>query len=174
MKVSLKDKRNTTWFVVAIEDEFVSDKHNVIYVGPGKINAAMGTQWLIDNYKVSEIINIGTAGGNPKKVEKGKVYNIGRVWDRDWKTPNHPNGLEIILKKDKRLKACYTGDSFVTSWDNDYDLVDMEAFAIASVCLAPQNNIKFSCYKYISDTGSDDEWIESLVKCNQAFNKMFK
>ena len=170
MKVSVKNKNDSTWFVVALEEEFSSDKHNVLYTGMGKINAAMSVQWLIDNYNVQEIINVGTAGGNPNKVKAGCVYNIGRVVDRDWNISSAPR-LEIIIDDSVGLESCYTGDSFVTDWNNDYVIVDMESFAIAHVC--KKNNIHFRCYKYISDTGDDDEWQESLEKCNKIFNEMF-
>ena len=174
MKVVINDYGIHTWFVVAFEEEFTSNIHNVLYTDAGKINAAMATQWLIDNYSVTDIINVGTAGGNPNKVEKDKIYQIGKVVDRDWKTPSiiYP---EIKLETRWMYnKVCYTGDSFVIDWDNDFDLVDMESYAIAKVCTDPENDIPFSCYKYISDTGSDEEWNESLAKCNQAFNEMFK
>lgn len=175
MKVSVKNQNDTTWFVVALEEEFTSDKHNVLYMGVGKINASMATQWLLNKFKVQKIINIGTAGGNPNKVEKDKIYAIGKVVDRDWKTPDCINP-EIIINNQFELetKTCYTGDSFVTDWDAGYEMVDMEAFAVAKVCSASENNVSFECYKYISDTGSDQDWQESLVKCNDVFNKMFK
>ena len=47
----------------------------------------------------------------------------------------------------------------------------MEACAIAAVC--KENNVKFKCYKYISDTGSDADWKESLHKCNETFKRIF-
>ena len=170
MKVSVKNTNDSTWFVVALPEEFSSDKHNVLYTGIGKINAAMATQWLIDNYNVREIINVGTAGGNPNKVSTGRVYNIGKVIDRDWNIPSTPR-LEIVINDTIDLASCYTGDSFVTDWNNGYEIVDMESFAIAQVC--KENKIPFRCYKYISDTGNDGEWQESLEKCNNTFNEMF-
>ena len=174
MKVSLKNKDDSTWFVVAMQEEFSSDKHNVLYTGFGKINAAMSVQWLIDNFNVKKIINIGSAGGNPGKIEAGRVYNIGTVVDRDWCFDE--GGCATVLTNDdatNESKTCFTGDSFVTDWNNDYEIVDMEAFAIAKVCSAPENNVEFNCYKYISDTGDGAEWRESLIKCNKIFNDMF-
>ena len=174
MKVSLKNKNDTRWFVVALEEEFSSDKYNVLYTGMGKINAAMSVQWLIDNFKVEKTVNIGSAGGNPKKVEADKVYSIGTTVDRDWCFPD--SGCTTFLTNngvDQDSKTCFTGDSFVTDWNNDYEIVDMEAFAIAKVCNAPENNVQFSCYKYISDNGNGDDWRENLIKCNKIFNEMF-
>ena len=80
MKV-VKRNESKTWFIVAFEGEFRTENHNVIYTGPGKVNAAMATQWLIDNHHPSEIINVGTAGGNPSQVDKGLVYVIKRAID---------------------------------------------------------------------------------------------
>lgn len=174
MKVSIKNKNNTTWFVVALEEEFSSDKHNVLYTGMGKINAAMSVQWLIDNFNVKKIINVGSAGGNPNKVDAGRVYNIGTTVDRDWCFPD--SGCVTVLTNNdagQESKTCFTGDSFVTDWNNDYEIVDMEAFAIAKVCNTPENNVQFSCYKYISDNGSGEDWRDSLIKCNKIFNEMF-
>lgn len=174
MKVSVKNKNNSTWFVAALEEEFSSDKHNVLYTGMGKINAAMSVQWLIDNFNVKKIINVGSAGGNPNKVDAGRVYHIGRTVDRDWCFPD--SGCVTVLTNNdasQESKTCFTGDSFVTDWNNDYEIVDMEAFAIAKVCNAPENNIQFSCYKYISDNGSGDDWRESLIKCKKILSEMF-
>jgi adenosylhomocysteine nucleosidase len=45
-----------------------------------------------------------------------------------------------------------TGDQFVHElelWLADIDVVDMEAYAIASVC--KKMNVHFTCYKYITD-----------------------
>lgn len=173
MKTIINHYGNHIWFIVAFEEEFTSSNHNILYLeDAGKVNAAMATQWLIDNFGPTGIINVGTAGGNPNKVEKGKIYTIGKVIDRDWKTPNiiYP---EIIINNKRGLKSCYTGDSFVIEWNDKYDIVDMEAYAIAKVCKQEENNIPFKCYKYISDTGNNEEWYESLEKCNKAFNKMF-
>lgn len=175
MKVSVQNKNDSTWFVVALPEEFSSNTHNVLYTGMGKINAAMAVQWLIDNFDVKKVINIGTAGGNPNKVEAGKVYNIGKVVDRDWDFADSGYVTSLsTVDATSESKTCFTGDSFVTDWNNDYEIVDMESFAIAKVCSDPENNVQFSCYKYISDNGDGSDWQDSFVKCNKIFNEMFK
>lgn len=174
MKASVKNKNDSTWFVAALEEEFTSDKHNVLYTGMGKINAAMAVQWLIDNFNVTRVINVGSAGGNPATIATGHVYPIGTVVDRDWGFPESGYATSFkISDAPRESKTCYTGDSFVTDWNNDYEIVDMESFAIAKVCNAPENNVQFSCYKYISDNGNDDDWRAGLKKCNMAFNELF-
>ena len=46
--------------------------------------------------------------------------------------------------------SCGSGDSFVNKQiEMDVDLVDMEAYAIAKVCML--ENIEFKCFKYISN-----------------------
>lgn len=177
MKTIIRNQDDKTWFIVAFEEEFQSTEYNVLYLEvPGKIIAAMATQWLIDNYDPEEIINVGTAGGNPnhKNIEIGKIYKIGKVIDRDYKTPNTILP-EIIIEKALPNSRCFTGDSFVENWDTtDMGIVDMEAYAIAKVCIHPENNIPFTCFKYISDTGSAADWHENLKDCNRKFNEIFK
>lgn len=174
MKTVIRDYDDSTWYIVAFEEEFTSNTKNVLYLeAPGKIIASMSTQWLIDNYFVENIINVGTAGGNPSKVEIGKIYEVGKVYDRDFITPS--TKLPFITVGRGDLKSCYTGDSFVTSWEGiSYDMVDMEAYAIAKVCGHSENHIPFQCYKYISDTGSNSDWEANLEKCNKELNKRFK
>ena len=176
MKTVIRNHNSDIWFIVAFEEEFKSDRYNVLYLeGAGKILAAMGTQWLIDNFNPNIIINVGTAGGNPNKnIEIGRIYQIGKVIDRDYKAMHVVNPT-ITISKENEANRCYTGDSFVEDWnDTDVEIVDMEAYAIAKVCKHPENDTVFECYKYISDTGKDSEWQESLEKCNQVFNEMFK
>jgi len=58
--------------------------------------------------------------------------------------------------------VCGTGDSFARPED-PYHIVDMEAYAIASV--VRQFGIhSFYCYKYISDTDSDEDPAEAWKK----------
>ncbi len=48
--------------------------------------------------------------------------------------------------------SCGTGDSFVTQTPKfKTDLVDMEAYATAKICYI--KNVRFKCFKYISDSG---------------------
>lgn len=177
MKTIIRNQDDKTWFIVAFEEEFQSTEHNVLYLeAAGKITAAMATQWLIDNYDPEEIINVGTAGGNPnnKNIEIGRIYAIGTVIDRDYKVFDKTKP-GIVIDEVNSFNKCYTGDSFVENWDNtDMGIVDMEAYAIAKVCIHPENNIPFTCFKYISDTGSDVDWHENLKDCNRKFNEIFK
>ena len=55
------------------------------------------------------------------------------------------------------------------------DLVDMEAYAIAKICYL--KNIKFRCFKYISDYadgGANDDWIKNVSMGKKLFIKRIK
>jgi adenosylhomocysteine nucleosidase len=72
---------------------------------------------------------------------------------------NLPNGI------------CGSGDQFEMEHNNpEYNVIDMEAFALAKV--AEQEQIDFLCLKYISD-GADgnaaDDWVEQVKFAASAF-----
>ena len=71
---------------------------------------------------------------------------------------------------------CSTADSFATHrHEIAGDVVDMEAFALARVCLA--ENAKFACVKYITDGADSDSathWEAALDNAAQAFLTLYK
>ena len=57
----------------------------------------------------------------------------------------------------------------------DVDLVDMESYALAKVCKL--ENIKFRCFKYLSDNADEnasDDWIENCKKGAKLFQNKLK
>jgi adenosylhomocysteine nucleosidase len=78
---------------------------------------------------------------------------------------------EIIISKNG--SSCGTGDSFVNKKiDMKIDVVDMEAYAIAKVCML--ENIKFRCFKYISDNADKNaniDWNKNLTLGAKAFSE---
>lgn len=59
---------------------------NIVLVqcGVGKVNAARTTQILIDNYELSCIINVGTAGGLKEDIEIGDVVIADKLVQHDF------------------------------------------------------------------------------------------
>ena len=187
MKI-LKQNNTNIWFIVALEDEFYNKEANIIYTGVGKINATMATQYLLDHFQVDALINVGTAGGKDSFV--GNIYQIAGFKQREtWTNDISRREINVcepcnILLDDNLNEAngvkwyfgsIHTGDTFVNNINSsDYDIVDMESFAIAYVCR--ENNVydKFYCFKYISDTGDDADWEQSLKVCNEKFNNIYK
>ena len=69
--------------------------------------------------------------------------------------------------------TCATGDSFIaTTGGHVGDVVDMESYALAKVCL--KFDISFIAFKYISDSADKDasiDWVENLKKGQKLFKK---
>ena len=165
-------------FLAAIKEETIGlDYFN--YVGVGKINATYNTLKLINIHNPKLIINYGTAGAintNLKGiVECTKFYQRDMdVRGLDFELGETPFDKikEIITSKDGY--SCGTGDSFVNKKiDMDVDVVDMEAYAIAKVCML--ENIEFKCFKYISDNAdenADNDWNKNLTLGVAAFTSL--
>ena len=72
--------------------------------------------------------------------------------------------------------VCGTGDRFETGAAGlACDVIDMEAYALAKVCLA--EDVPFACAKFISD-GADataaDDWQASLPRAAAAFLGLYR
>ena len=168
-------------FVAALKEE-TPGLNFFHYTGAGKINATYNLTKLIDKYNPKEIINFGTAGAIKKNL-KG-IVECTQFYQRDMdvtallnlkigETP-FDNINEIILSKNGY--SCGTGDNFVTgAIPLKVDLVDMEAYALAKVCLIEK--INFRCFKFISDNADESanvDWIENCKKGAKLFEHKLK
>ena len=170
--------------LVALEDELrpkdLPDLQ-IHYTGVGKINATIKTLEIIKDYSPTQIINYGTAGSLNKKL-KGLV-EVSQFFQRDMDAS--PLGFKIgqtpfddieEIKFGNGGYSCGTGDSFVTQTPKlKMDLVDMEAYAIAKICYL--KNIKFRCFKYISDYadgGANDDWTKNVSIGKKLFIKRIR
>ena len=158
--------------LVAVEEELsVKDlpEFQIYYTGVGKINASIKTLEIIRDYSPTQVINYGTAGSLNKKL-KGLV-EVDQFFQRDMDAT--PLGFKIGQTPFDEIEeinfgsagySCGTGDSFVTQTPKlKTDLVDMEAYAIAKICYL--KDIKFKCFKYISDNadeGANNDWIKNV------------
>jgi adenosylhomocysteine nucleosidase len=167
-------------FVAALKEETLG-LNFFHHTGAGKINASYHVTKLIYQYKPLEVINFGTAGTLKKNlkglIECTKFYQR----DMDARELNFALGetpfdeiKEIILSKEGY--SCGSGDSFVTSnIEMNVDVVDMESYAIAKVC--KKENIKFRCFKFISDEANKNaksDWIENCKKGATLFEELAK
>ena len=151
--------------LVALKEELPVSPANykVIYTGVGKVNAAYETtRAIIEANQLGfqpEVYNFGTAGSCKKELSG--LHRVTKFIQRDMNAePLMPRGYtpfdeqQLSIEHTEHGVTLGTGDQFVhelESWymDNNIDLVDMEAYAIASVC--KKMNVEFICYKYISD-----------------------
>lgn len=168
------------------EVETISDV-KITLTGVGKVNAAITlqaellTRWLQSkNNLPNVVINYGTAGKASDRVEVGKMYEIGSFLQRDmmvtelgvekYQTPFE--GASLIKNKRGSL-VCGTGDNFWSpDGTSDFDVVDMEAYALALVC--KRMNISFRCFKFISDSGNIKQWEENVNKGAVIFESKIK
>ena len=152
------------------------------HIGVGKINATYNFLKLIEKFKPNQVINYGSAGAIKKGlsgiVECTKFYQ--RDMDvrglLDLKLGETPfDNINEIINSYKGF-SCGSGDSFVKNRiEMDVDLVDMEAYALAKVCKL--ENIKFRCFKYVSDNAdgnATNDWIENCKKGAKLFQNKLK
>ena len=165
-------------FLAAIKKETVGLDY-FKHIGVGKINATYNTLKLIQVHKPKIIVNYGTAGAINTKlkgiVECTKFYQRDMdVRGLDFKLGETPfDKVKEIIISDSGY-SCGTGDSFVNQKiEMEVDVVDMEAYAIAKVCML--ENIEFKCFKYISDNADENannDWNTNLALGAEAFAKM--
>ena len=167
--------------VSALPQEIIGLEQDVLITGVGKINATRVLVDYIIKQKPKQIINYGTAAKCSRRVEVGKIYEIKKFVQRDmnatqlgfetYQTPFGKGAINTGLVLPSNL-VCGTGDNF---WEGDsqftaeYDVADMEAYALASVC--EEYKIPFRCFKYISDEGNADQWIDNCKKGVKLFKE---
>jgi adenosylhomocysteine nucleosidase len=143
--------------VAALADEL--DHPGVLHTGIGKLNAAYALTRELRRQRPKLVVNYGTAGGlNPSLAG---LVEIRRVLQVDMEaeplaprgqTPFDPGPYQLDSGADGVV--CGSGDRFVTAvdpWlvDHGVEVVDMELFAIASVC--QREGIPWRSFKFISD-----------------------
>lgn len=153
---------------------------DVVFTGVGKINTTIAALLAIQARKPSLVINYGTAGKITESL-RGLV-EVAHVIQRDMNAePLAPRGTTPYATQLDRLSSghgdviCGTGDSFVTASDpwltaNRVDIVDMELFALASVCR--HQNIPWRAFKFITDDANDfahEHWTANVADGQQLF-----
>lgn len=177
----LKDSRKVTVNNYDFHVGTIADRQVVVMkCGIGKVNAAISTLTLIDNFHVSMVINTGVAGGAGAGAGILDVVLADRiayhdVWcgpgTEDGQAANCPKFFECPLSPEtinclENIKTglIASGDIFVSRPEDlarikslypDVMAVDMESAAIAHVCHI--KCVPFVAIRVISDTpGSDD------------------
>jgi len=164
---------------------------SVLYTGIGKVNASYRlTRRLGELSNLGQrplVINFGTAGS--RRFDTGMVVTCHRFVQRDMdvtglgfahgETPfeSAPRVIEFepVLPHLAR-GLCASGDNFETQHHaSEYEVLDMEAYAFAKVCLL--EGLSFVCAKYISD-GADEHsgqtWEGALPKAAAAFVELYR
>ena len=168
-----KFDQRTTLLVVALEAELPAELTTgwrIIYTGVGKINAAVALSVELITSEPKAVVNFGSAGALASSLSG--LQEVTRFVQRDMdaralgfslgETPFEGPGM---IDLGRPGLCCGTGDSFVNvKPELVSDLVDMEAFALAKICL--KKSIDFYCFKFISDNANDvaaHDWTHHLA-----------
>lgn len=181
-------QRTDILVVMALREEsanlFESLDIDLLFTGIGKVNATHQlTKRLLERKAQGKtpkyVINLGSCGS--RKFHRGELVACNQFIQRDMDCSNllghTPHDVDYFgdrfcdcITTDKIISdlpygVCGTGDNFATSPCpiQEVDLVEMEGYALAKVCLFEQ--IKFIAVKYITDgltSGGDQEWQKSL------------
>lgn len=147
------------------------DSFVLIISGIGKVNAALSTQFLLDNYPVDYILNFGSVGGINGKVNILEYYSVNKCCQYDFDLSALDNvsvgyiqDYDTVYFYPETAKLSFlptaglaTSDRF-TEKDADLktvselncEIFDMEGGAIAEVCTA--NGVPFHIFKGVTDT----------------------
>lgn len=174
--------------LVALKAELQLQQENIFYTGVGKINSARVATEVVLKHRPKNIINYGTAGTlkNSRGKQHQGLVQCTQFVQRDMDTTPlgtslgetpFEKGSKIITSTGTGL-VCGSGDSFVTQAPTlnadaiEWDVVEMEAYAIAKVCR--HYGVNFICYKYITDSADDaapNSWKENLTQGSALFVK---
>jgi adenosylhomocysteine nucleosidase len=166
-----------------------------LFSGVCKVNAAIATQILIDDFNVDYIFMVGVAGGIDRELKVGDTVISTQIAHHDVAdeilTEYHPWMKSIYFEADKNLleiakkanlqekfknKVVFgkivTGEKFITSdgreeiiSKHDPYCVDMETASVAHVCYA--NDIPFLAIRTISDT-EEECGVDNFEKNNES------
>ena len=180
----LLHNRQEVLLIIALKEELPRNllpEFNIEYCGVGKINATYKALEIISKYEPKLIINFGTAGSLRKNLFG--LHEVSHFFQRDmdatalgFKIGVTPFEERSVIDFGRTGLSCSSGDNFVSSPPElKTDLVDMEAYAIAKVCLL--KNIQFMCFKYVSDNADESaskNWKANASLGATAFKDMVK
>lgn len=164
----------------------------VLYSGVGKVNAAIALARKLASYRHQGhafplVVNFGSAGS--RSFDTGALVACSTFAQRDMDvralgfsrgvTPfeSWPARIEFPpVFTDLQSGLCGSGDSFATGGvELDCDVIDMEAYAFAKVCLI--EGAQFACAKYITD-GADHtaatDWQSNVHRAADAFLRLYR
>ena len=164
----------------------------LLYTGVGKVNAAAALARRLAEMRCADaelplVVNLGTAGS--RTIPAHTLVACNRFAQRDMDvsglgfTPGvtpfdaTPPVIEFPgLFPHLPQLLCSTADSFATHrHEVAGDLVDMEAFALARVCVA--ESARFACAKYVTDGADVDSathWEAALDAAARSFATVYE
>lgn len=188
-------RQNETLIVMALPQESRGRLEragaNLLFTGVGKVNAAAALARRLAEIRCAGapaplVVNLGTAGSRALPAHALVACNRFAQRDMDVSGLGFPLGVTpfdptpAILEFPPLFSAlpqtlCSTADSFATGLHRvDGDVVDMEAFALARVCIT--EGARFACAKYVTDGADGDSavhWEAALEAASRAFAHLY-
>lgn len=120
-------KENTNSKITFYEGKINQKEFIITKSGVGKVNAARTTQWLIDNFEVECIINIGSAGSLNEELDIGDIV-IGKnlvQHDFDITAFGHEKGYITETGKDFKSSSNLIElfENYINTSKPDYNIV---------------------------------------------------
>jgi adenosylhomocysteine nucleosidase len=175
---------------IEAQGRFEAEGVSVLFTGIGKVNAAYRLTRSLAEARggvAPLVVNFGTVGS--RRFATGSVVGCCRFAQRDMdvtglgfaprETPfeDVPRELEFpAVFGDLPHGVCGSGDRFESAGAApEFDVVDMEAYALAKVCHL--EGVPFACAKYVTD-GADaaaaDDWAANLPRAAEAFVSLYR
>jgi adenosylhomocysteine nucleosidase len=164
----------------------------VLYTGIGKVNATYAltrrlSQYMRAGARMPQVINFGTVGS--RRLPTGTLLECHAFVQRDMDVTGLgvPLGVTPFEEIPARLEfprlfpqlpggECGSGDSFVMSEiAMECDVMDMEAYALAKVCLLER--VAFTSVKYVTDGAdhaSGQDWKTNLKLAADQFLRVYQ
>lgn len=183
----IKDKVVILTMALKEESQGLFEKANipVLWTGMGLISASISlteclTKLLADkDPKDIVVLNLGTAGS--RKIQPGQLVECTSFVQRG--APLKLLAPKISVVSGQRISQlpeviCGSSDQVDlgdTKNNEDFDIMDMEAYALAQVCA--RMKVSFSSVKYITDSSGKNvyqEWKKALPKAAEALFDFYK
>ena len=181
MMASLDPK--TTLVVMALPDEsgllFENANVSPLYTGIGQVKAAVTLTEALQKFTPSAVLNFGTAGsferaqGHAVECSAFIQRSINKLGPYSKKIP------AAHLVTDLPKVICGTADFIqeqkYESVHHEFDIMDMEAYALAVVC--EKFKVPFYSFKYISDSSNQSlktDWKKNLLLAQKELFQVYQ
>ncbi len=158
---------------------FSNDDYLLIISGIGKVYAALAAGFLIREYALVTLYNVGAAGGLREGISAGDIFHVSEVIDFD--RPKLKNSEIRKMKPDindgYRYASLVTLDRpVITVEDRNVmgryaDIVDMEGAGFLQGCRV--FSAKGYIWKIVSDTVEDDKDTDIISNIKKLANSLF-
>lgn len=153
---------------------FEGEKIPVFYTGVGMISSAMKLTQLLLKKKPERVLNLGSAGSRHYPI--GTLLEVESTLRRDPVLPWMQKTLSLQPITNLPKVSCASAD-FIDTTDavKQWPLMDMEVYALASVCL--EFKIPLASVKYVSDNSDQNlrrDWDGGLMACAESLLKFYK